>query len=103
MDAITTFRDFVSLLQVAGPWGIVFFVWWQGQKENKKWEDRFEAVKRMYENNVELVKRYDKLANEQQDVIIMNTQAMTKVADAIENNRFCPIIKQQSRPSEVSG
>jgi Ethanolamine utilization protein EutJ (predicted chaperonin) len=84
VDVITTFRDFVSLLQAAGPYGVIFFVWWQGQKENKKWEERFEAVKRMYENNVELVKHYEKLADEQQDITIMVTEAVTELKTIIK-------------------
>ncbi len=74
----------LSLLEFGGPWAIVFFIWWQGVKESKRWEARFQAVKRMYEDNVVLVKGYEKLSNDQQELIIMNTQAITKLTTIIK-------------------
>ena len=61
-----------------GPWLILFFVA-RGQ------ERRFEAVRQMYENNVKLVEGFEKLSNEQQDLIILNTQAMTEVKNLIKH------------------
>ena len=62
---------------VVGPWLMFFFI-------SRGQEKRFEAVREMYENNVKLVEVYEKLACEQQDTIIMNTGAITKLTTIIE-------------------
>ena len=55
-----------------GPWLVLMTV-------SRSQERRFDAMSRMYENNVELVKKYEKLSGEQQDVIIMNTNAVKEL------------------------
>jgi len=55
----------------------------------------------MYENNVTLVKAYEKIANEQQDMIIMNTEAMTKMKSVVYNNLFCPIVRKETKQQEI--
>jgi uncharacterized protein (DUF58 family) len=62
-------------------------------------EKRFESVVRMYEDNVLLVKNYDKTADGLQGVIHLSTQAMTKLVEKINNNHFCPIVRERSTPS----
>jgi hypothetical protein len=47
----------------------------------------------MYETNVVLVKNYERLADDQKDIITLNTQAWIGVRDAIDRNEFCPVIR----------
>ena len=61
------------------------------------YEKRFEAVVRMYEDNVLLVKGYERLASELTNVILLNTQINTKLVERIDNNLFCPIVKEGGR------
>lgn len=69
-----------------GPWIAAFvLVYLQGK--------RFERVVRMYEDNITLVKDYNSLANDLHDVVIMNTQAMTRLIDSIKTNQYCPEIR----------
>lgn len=77
-------KDFLLVFQTMGPWGVVFFLWWDSRKEAKKWEERFIAMKQMYENNVVLVKNYDKISSQQQDLVIMNTQAITELSTILK-------------------
>ncbi|RJQ22018.1 MAG: hypothetical protein C4560_03055 [Nitrospiraceae bacterium] len=77
-------KDFALVLQTLGPWGIVFFLWWDGKKESKKWEERHQAVVKMYENNIELVKSYENLSCDQQGMITMNTAAITELTTIIK-------------------
>ncbi|MDH5525205.1 MAG: hypothetical protein OEY01_14610, partial [Desulfobulbaceae bacterium] len=56
-------------------------------------EKRFESVVRMYEDNVLLVKGYDRLAGDLTHIIHLNTQVQTKLAEKIENNMNCPIVR----------
>ena len=45
---------------------------------------RFESVVRMYENNVDLVKKYEDVASDLREVVIMNTQTITRLVDRID-------------------
>lgn len=102
MESLGVVKEFLFFFQTLGPWGIIGFLWWQGQRDfqrfkeilteenkkrdedNKKWEERFNEMKNMYENNVELVKRYEKVTGDQQGIILLNTQAWTKLTTIIE-------------------
>ena len=59
-------------------------------------DKRFEVVVKNYENNVLLVENYQKLANDLAGIIHLNTQMMTKLVEKIENNQFCPVVKEKS-------
>lgn len=82
---------FVILFIMIGPWIFAFIM-------SRIQEKRFESVVRMYEHNVSLVKDYEALAKSLQDVVIMNTQAVTQLCRDIESNQFCPIIRKEQRP-----
>ena len=56
----------------------------QFREETDESRKRFEAVVRMYENNVGLVKNYEKMACDQQDLIITNTTTMQRLVDKME-------------------
>lgn len=60
---------------------------------------RFEEVVQMYKNNVLLVEKSDKTADGLQTVIHLSTQAITKLIEKINNNHFCPIVRERSKPS----
>jgi len=57
-------------------------------------EKRFEVVVKNYENNVILVESYQKLSNELAGIIHMSTQVMTKLVEKIDNNLYCPMVKE---------
>lgn len=96
-------KEFLLAAQTLGPWGVVFFLWWDGKKEDRKWQERFQAVQRMYENNISLVKSYEKVASGYQDIVIFNTQKMTGIIDRVDNNLFCPIVRKSAKQKEVDG
>lgn len=58
-------------------------------------DKRFEEVVRNYENNVLLVENYQKLANDLAGIIHLCTQTMTKLVEKVENNQFCPVVKER--------
>ena len=47
-----------------------------------------------YERNVELVERYEKLSDDLSDIIHLNTQVMTRLVESINNNMFCPVVRE---------
>jgi hypothetical protein len=75
---------------VVGPW-VLAFVLDRGQNK------RFEAVRQMYANNVKLVEGYEKISADQQEMIILCTQAMQGLVENIRNNMFCPVVRQGSQ------
>lgn len=60
---------------------------------------RFEEVVRMYENNVLLVKSSEKTADGLQTVIHLSTQAITRMIEKIDNNHYCPILRERRHPN----
>lgn len=71
-----------------GPIGALFLIWYfdRAQVNRVLQQYREEALeqRRMYEANVELVKRYSELAGDLKDVITLNTTAMTRLVDRID-------------------
>lgn len=86
----------ILVVLVAGPWLAMIAVTLMQSK-------RFEAVVKMYENNVKLVEALEKIAGEQQEVILLNTQKMTHVGTMIENNLYCPLVRKNAKQKEVDG
>jgi hypothetical protein len=75
---------------VIGPWVLsLLLAGMQGK--------RFEAVVKMYENNVKLVESYQTTAGDLKEIVVMNAQAMTRLCDSIEKNQFCPVVRQGQR------
>jgi hypothetical protein len=56
-------------------------------------EKRFDGVVQMYENNACLVRNYEKLAEDQRELLTINIESLTKVKEAIATNMFCPVIR----------
>lgn len=56
-------------------------------------EKRFDGVVRMYEDNVLLVRGYERLAGDLANIIHLNTQTQTRLAEKIEHNMHCPIVR----------
>jgi hypothetical protein len=81
-------------LIIIGPWVAVIYITMGHRK-------RFEEVVKRYENNISLVKDYEKLATTLQDLVIMNTEVMTDVKVKAEHNLFCPVVRRQTKQTEV--
>jgi hypothetical protein len=67
---------------VFGPWIVMGFV-------NRAIEKRHEAAMKMYENNVQLVKNYEKMASEQVDTIRLSTAAITELTTYLKTRTPC--------------
>lgn len=79
---------------VFGPWVMMYFI-------SRAQERRFEAVAKMYENNVELVKKYESVASDLREIVIFNTQKMTEVTSMAENNLYCPMNRRQVKQRDI--
>jgi hypothetical protein len=79
----------IVLLVVLGPWVFAYLM-------NSKHEQRFAAVVKMYESNVQLVKdnedltkSYEKIVGEQADTIRLSTAATTELTTYLKNQVPC--------------
>lgn len=77
--------------------GIVLVIWFLSDRAHertlKKYREDMIEQRAMYANNVELVKATQTIANNQQDLIIMATQTLTKVCEKIDGNVYCPMVR----------
>jgi hypothetical protein len=69
------------------------------KKELAEVLDRYKTdvqkISRFYEDNILLVKGYERLAGDLTSIIHLNTQAQTHLVDQIRNNMFCPVIREK--------
>jgi len=59
--------------------------------ENQKQTAQF------YKDNVELVKAYERVADDLSDLVSTNVQVLERLAGKIENNMFCPVARENAR------
>lgn len=104
----------VKIVSSFGIPGIIFVVWYFSERSHEKtimsyredtlrqqkvFEEGLAEVRRMYEDNVELVKVYAGLASDQKDVLIMNAQGFARLSDQIGLNQFCPMVRLKKQSS----
>lgn len=92
--------------------GLIFAIWYFDRRDFQKMFQEFQKTtfkilsqyqsdmgeqRRMYENNVELVRNYTSLANDLKDVVIADTAAVQGLRDDVNNNRFCPAMRASKR------
>ena len=94
MEAINLF-GFLEIFKNFGLIGLIIVLWWMDQKKVYRILDKYKTdmaeQRRMYESNVSLVKNYHSIASDLKDIVILNTQAMTRISEEIRQNEFCPI------------
>jgi len=69
----------------------------------KQYQADMADQRRMYENNVELVRQVISLANDQKDLIIMNTRGFTQLIDDVRGNQFCPMVRLEKKAKGEQG
>jgi hypothetical protein len=79
--------------------GALMVIWWLSDRSHAR---QMEEMREMYKRNVRLVEAYEALCRSQQglaqdlkDVIMLNTQSNTHLADAIAHNQFCPMVRRE--------
>ena len=97
----------IKIISNFGVPGIVLIIWWFDSKANEKTlrqyrEDMIE-MRKMYESNVELVKRFVEISGDLREIVIMNTQAWQRVSDDVRQNQFCPTVRLKKDAMGVQG
>ena len=57
-------------------------------------------MKQMYENNAELVRNYNTLADKLHSTVLLVASNMQSVEDAVKTNQFCPHVRLENKPKE---
>jgi gas vesicle protein len=50
-----------------------------------------------YRDNVELVKSYERVADDLSDLVATNVQVLERLVGKIDNNLFCPVARERAR------
>ena len=108
----------LKIVEAFGLPGLVFILWYLGERRSEKmtealradsarqleaYREDTRAVAQMYKDNVELVRRYEKLANDMSELLILATRTMQQMHDAVTTNQYCPYVrltKQAAGPQE---
>ncbi len=95
-EQISALTALAAIVEKAGSWpigsvilAVVFGPWvfaWLADRRNER---RHQAVVRMYEDNVKLVKDYEKIADEQADTIRLSTAATTTLTTWLQTRPAC--------------
>jgi len=83
-------------LFLIGPWILALLIAYLQKR-------RFEAVVNMYEKNVSLVEKYEKVASDLKDVIILHTQTTTTLIRDIRTNQYCPAVRLEKKAMGKQG
>jgi hypothetical protein len=96
MDSISL----TSLLKIFGDYGLiglVILLWWMDNRRIMNilelYKKDMEEQRKMYQTNVDLCKDFASIANNLQDIVTLNVQAMTEAKDAINQNQYCPLVR----------
>lgn len=101
-----------DIIKNFGPVGLIAVMWWVDMRNMRKILDAYkhdmDEIRGMYENNARLVEdqnelggRYAKLAEDLKDAYIMTAQINQKLADSIESNQYCPMVRLEKRAAGV--
>lgn len=63
-----------------------------------KYGEALGETRQFYKDNVELVRSWERLAQDFAEIISLNTRTQQKLVDKIETNQFCPAVKEKMRP-----
>lgn len=100
MDSLSI-HSLWDIFRIFGPFGLVTVIWYIDMKTIRgvldSYKDDMAEIRRMYENNTELVKGYEYLSGDLKDLIVMNTQCLTRLSDEIQQNQYCPMVRVKKR------
>jgi hypothetical protein len=84
----------IVVLVVLGPWVVNAYTSYQHQR-------RFEAVVKMYEDNVTLVSTTQELGKGYREQLIYTTEVVREAKTIAENNLHCPMVRKQTKPRDL--
>lgn len=105
-DQIAVLTAVASIVSKIGTWpigsiiaAVVLCPWFSLLFISRAMERRMDAALKMYENNVGLVKNYEKIADEQADTIRLSIAATTELTTWLKNKTPCHTMLRARRES----
>ena len=96
MEALSI-QGLLKFIADFGTLGVVILLWWHDSRRFAEilgvYKKDMDEQRTMYDKNVELVKDYHSIESDLSSVVIMSTQAMTRLADEIRQNQYCPLVR----------
>ena len=96
MDSVSL-SSILKIIGDVGLIGLVIYLWWFDNRRIADvlilYKKDMEEQRKMYETNVSLCQDFASIANNLQDIVTLNIQAMTEAKDAINQNQFCPLVR----------
>jgi len=119
MEALAQSLSVIDIVTKFGLPGLILLLWWANDraraKDLKEWrEDQAQNIKewrddvtkilaayhedatearRFYDHNVKLVENYESIARDLHNTVVLNTQVITEVCEAVNTNQYCPLIR----------
>lgn len=106
------FLKLIEMFSQFGLAGVILIIWYKSDRSRERalqkyredmttvlhqHEGYMQEMRRMYEDNVKLVHGYEMLATDLKDVVLLNTQSVTHLGEAISHNQFCPMVRLEKR------
>jgi hypothetical protein len=93
-------KEVLQILSGFGLPGLVLFMWWWDSRKTmemlEQYREHMVKQERWYENNVELVKAFNRICDNQQEVCLMVTSIMVRVEGKIDTNQYCPLVRHKT-------
>ena len=102
----------VEICRTFGPVGLIALIWYCDMRAIRKihadhkedvgkiltaYKDDMTETRRMYEDNVRLVEQYESVAKDLKDLVVLNTQAVTRLSDDVNQNQYCPMQRVEKK------
>jgi len=106
----------IAFFQAFGPIGLVALIWYVDMRALRQmhtnhkdevasilsgYKDDMRELRQMYERNVSLVERYQSLAGDLKDIIVLSTQVMTALTEEVRTNQYCPMLRVEKETISV--
>lgn len=90
----------ISIIETLGLPGLMFILWYVDGKRIDRLIQQSATnqneTRQMYVANVEVVRQTQQIAINSHDAIVHNAQVNQRLADRIETNRFCPLVRKNA-------
>lgn len=85
---LPAYLEIIKMFLSFGTTGVVLIMWYfsmtQTREILKRYADDMAEIRQMYENNVILVKDYSEVASDLKEIIVLNTETLTRLSERMK-------------------
>lgn len=113
MDPLTpALPTAIAIVKELGIPAVILLLWYYSERSSarllrnyrddvqatlRQYAEHMQEIRRMYENNAELVRAYEQVAKDLRNTVTLNTSIMQELVDNIRSNQYCPMIRIEKR------